>query len=154
MQKRMSPVLTVSILMVFFFCVAHAQMAGKAWEKTVTLPSGEVILDISGEWDFQCEFYGPFHFVKPTTYSANITQKGSSFSGVTLTDTKWQPKGTETIKGELDRDGFKAVYKQVHARGTFDNVYVFEPCGWKISENGNKIMLDCGERIRATLTRK
>jgi hypothetical protein len=154
MRKETALFSIVLTVVIFHFSLAHAQMAGKAWDKTVTLPGGEAILDMSGEWDFQCEFYGPFYWVKPTTYSANITQEGSSFSGVTLTDTKWQPKGTETIKGELDRDGFKAVYKQVHARDTYDDVYVFEPCEWEISENGNKVMLDCGERIRATLNRR
>ena len=154
MPKRISIILTVVIVIVSFLYVANAQKGEKGWLKTVTLPSADVILDMSGEWDFQCEFYGSFYWVKPTTYSANITQEGSSFSGVTLTDTKWQPKGTETIKGELDRDGFKAVYKQVHARDTYDDVYVFEPCEWEISENGNKVMLDCGERIRATLNRR
>jgi len=33
-------------------------MTEEGWKKTVTLPSGEVILDMSGEWDDQQEFLG------------------------------------------------------------------------------------------------
>jgi hypothetical protein len=40
-----------ALLKITFASVAIAQMAAKGWEKTVTLSSGEVLLDMSGEWD-------------------------------------------------------------------------------------------------------
>ena len=52
----------VFALLVASASVAIAQMAEKGWKKTVTLQSGEAILDMSGEWDTQGEFYGPFWF--------------------------------------------------------------------------------------------
>ena len=151
-KTSIAPVLVFALL-IAFASVAIAQMAEKGWKKTVTLPSGEVILDISGEWDVLSEFYGPFNWVEPVQGIAKITQEGTTFTGVKQTASKWRPKGTETIKGELDKDGFKAVYIDVHETGT-DDIYVWEPCKWKISENRNKVVLDCGERIKATFTRR
>jgi hypothetical protein len=58
MARRISILLIVLIATVSFLYVAHAQMAGKAWEKTVTLSSGELILDMSGEWDVFYDHYG------------------------------------------------------------------------------------------------
>jgi len=58
-KTSIAPVVAFAFLIVFA-SVAIAQMAKKRWEKTVTLPSGEVILDISGEWDLLYEKYGPF----------------------------------------------------------------------------------------------
>ena len=50
MAKRIGILVMALIAMVSFLYSGHAQMGGKAGEKTVTLPSGEVILDMSGEW--------------------------------------------------------------------------------------------------------
>jgi hypothetical protein len=142
------------VLLISFASFSIAQTAKKDWEKTATLPSSEVILDMSGEWNFRNEFYGPFYWVQPTEYTVMIKQEGASFIGVMQTATKYSAKGSETIKGELDKDGFKQVYKMVHEVGTMDDVYVWELCTWEISQHGNKVMLDCGERIKSTVTRK
>jgi hypothetical protein len=153
MKKTSIAPMLILALFITFASVAIAQMAAKGWEKTVTLSSGEVILDISGEWDVLAEFYGPFKRIEPVQGIVKITQEGTTFTGVNLTS-KWRPKGTKIIQGELDKDGFKAVYLDVHETGTMDDSYVWEPCKWKISEKGNKIDLDCGERVKETLTRK
>jgi len=128
-------------------------MAGKGWEKTVTLPSGEVVLDISGEWDNQKKFYGFFGFLAPVQDIVKFTQEGTKFNGVKQIGTKWIPKGTETIKGELDKDGFKVVYSYIGS-SALDGSLKWEECKWEISENGNKVNLDCGGRAKMTLTRK
>ena len=142
------------VLLISFASFSIAQTAKKDWEKTATIQSGGVILDMSGEWNFRNEFYGPFYWVEPVEYTAVIKQEGTKFIGVMLTETKWGGKDTETIKGELDKNGFKTVYKRVHEVGTWDDVYVWELCKWEISEHGNKVMLDCGERIKSTVKRK
>ncbi len=49
MKKTLTAQVLVFSLLIAFASVAIAQMAQKGWKKTVTLPSGEVILDISGE---------------------------------------------------------------------------------------------------------
>jgi len=51
-KASITPVLVFALL-IAFASVAFAQMAKKGWEKTVTLPNGEVILDMSEEWDAQ-----------------------------------------------------------------------------------------------------
>jgi hypothetical protein len=131
---------------------ARAEMAKEGWKKTITLPSGEVILDMSGEWDLLYEKYGPFiggHISDILT----ITQEGTTFTAVKQIGSQWVPKGAETIKGELDKDGFKAVYVYIGAY-PIDGSFIWEPCKWEISENGNKVVLDCGDRVKATLTRR
>ena len=151
----MKKIAIASILTLFcaFMCVFDARdvSAQEGWEKTLTLPGGEVILDMSGEWDILSEFYGELSWVQPCSDLLLITQKGNTFSAVKQIGTRWLPKGTELIKGELDRDGFKAVYNYI---GDIDGTYGWEKCKWEISENGNKVVLDCGERVKATLTRK
>ena len=152
-KMSIAPVLVYAFLIVFT-SVAIAQMAKKGWEKTVTLPNGEVILDMSGEWGMLNEGYGPFSFRGPLTDILTITQEGTAFTAVKQIGSRWVPKGAETIKGELDKDGFKAVYHYVHAREVWTDEFIWEPCKWEITENGNKVALDCGERVRATLTRR
>ncbi len=149
-KTLIAPVVAFAFLIVFA-SVAIAQAAEKGWEKTVTLPSGEVILDMSGEWDLLYEKYGPFR--GKISDILTITQEGTTFTAVKQIGSWVIPKGAETIKGELDKGGFKAVYVFIGAYPR-DGTFVWEPCKWEINENGNKVMLDCGERIRATLTRR
>lgn len=155
MKKTSIAQVLVFVLLIAFGSFASAQMAGKPWEKTVTLPRGEVILDMNGEWDIKSEIYGPFSAfpVKPDPDILTITQWGDEFTAVKQTGSVHIPKGGETIKGELDKDGFKAVYLYtltVELDGTLEWV----ECKWEISENGNKVLLDCGERVKSTLTRR
>ena len=58
-KTSIAPVLILAFF-IAFASFAIAQMAAKGWEKTVTLSNGEVILDMSGEWDVLYEFYGLF----------------------------------------------------------------------------------------------
>ena len=152
-MKKMSiaPVL-VFVLLIAFASVAIAQMAKQKWEKTVALPSGEVILDMSGKWDILSEFYGELSWVQPCSDLLMITQQGNTFSAVKQIGTQYLPKGTELIKGELDKDGFKEVQMYI---GDGTGMYSWDPCKkWEISENANKIVFDDGEGVKFTLTRK
>ena len=153
MKKTSIASVLVFALLVAFTSVAIAQMAEKGWKKTVTLPSGEVILDMSGEWDVLYEFYGIFSWVETCTDILTITQEGTTFTAVKKIGTIWVPKGVESIKGELDKDGFKAVYSYIGA-AAMDGSFTWELCKWKISGDGNKINLDCGERAKSTLSRR
>jgi hypothetical protein len=152
-KTSLPPVLILSFIFTFA-SAAIAQMTAKGWEKTVTLPSGEVILNISGEWDEQSEGYGPFSFLRLSPEILTITQEGTTFIAIKQIGSKWVPKGAETIKGELDKNGFKVVYSYMGLADIVDPSFVWEECQWEISEEGNKIDLDCGERIKRTLTRK
>ena len=61
-KTSITPVLVFAVL-IAFASVTIAQMAEEGWKKTATLPSGEVILDMSEEWEDQQEFYGLFSWV-------------------------------------------------------------------------------------------
>lgn len=56
-------------------------------------------------------------------------------------------KGSEQIKGELDKSGFKEVQIISGIAGNSD-------AKGQISEDGNQIIIDDGEKFRLTLTRK
>ena len=130
----------------FFISMAHAQMPGKTWEKTITLPNGDVILDMSGEWDAFIENYGRQFAAGSYNNVEKITQTGASFEAIRMMDDPWNFKGSQSFKGELDKAGIKKVTiigkgGSIEAKGI-------------ISENGNKIVIDDGEVVRLTLTRK
>jgi hypothetical protein len=135
-------------LSVAFVPISNVQAAEKGWEKTVTLPSGEVILDMSGDWDMLFEYRGMYSWLGSYRNIVLITQEGNTFTAVRKHDQDaMHPKGQELIKGELDKDGFKTVH---YNRGDVGWV----PCKWEISENGNKIVVDDDRVVKATLTRK
>jgi hypothetical protein len=150
--KKMSILLILLVVMISL--VAYAQKRGKKWEKTVTIPSGEVILDMSGEWDIFVEYYGAFYWLESIKTVTKITQNCTAFTGIRESANKWRPEGTEIIKGELDEKGFKQVFIELNRLETSEPVYDWELCAWEISENGNKISLDCGHCAQSTLTRK
>lgn len=146
MSKTISMVVAATIIMASFVCLVHAQAEQKGWEKTVILPTGEVILDISGEWDAINENYGPWSEYGTSQDVFTITQKESSFEAIRVKGNAYMPAGTAGARGELDEKGFKRVsiitaVGPVHAEGT-------------ISENGNKIIIDNGRMVKLTLTRK
>ena len=145
-----------SILTVFFTCTlafcAGTVTAQEGWEKTVTLPSGEKILDMRGEWDVVYEFYGRDSWVHEVfSIPKNIlliTQEGDTFRAVQQIGGERFPKGTERIKGELDKDGFKEVQICILSESNWT------PVKGEISEHGNKVVFDDEDRFRATLTRR
>ena len=153
----MKRIAMASILTLFFAItfalVVSADMAKEKWEKTVTLPNDEVILDMSGEWDMRLEGYGPFSWLGIKSDILTITQDGNTFTAVKQIGSEWVGKGAETIKGELGKDGFKAVYQYIGAKA-MDGSFAWEESKWEIRENGNKVMLDSGGRIKTTLTRR
>lgn len=143
MKRALIASVIVFVLMITFASVCVSQMAEKGWEKTVTLPSGEVILDMNGEWD--CLYESPG--VKSNSIVIEITHEGKTFMGIRLQDTPWWPKGTEAIKGELQGDGFKTVSRNRADLG-------WTRCKWEISKNGNKILLNEEGVVKLTLTRR
>ena len=154
MHKKKTALVSAFALLIFFASFVIAQQEKKRWDKTVTLPSGEVVLDMRGEWDYLHEGYGAFSYGGTFTDILTITQDATMFTAVKQIGSHWVPKGAETIKGELDKDGFKAVYHYIKASAALNEKFVWAPCKWKINENGNKVVLDCGGRVKATLTRR
>jgi acetyl esterase/lipase len=124
---------------------AQAQMTEKGL-KTITLPNGEVIPDLNGEWDAFIEPYGPWSIYVSYPNIIKIIHTGSSFIGIRMMNDPYYSKGWETFIGELDKSGFKKI-------GWKTNLGVLDAKG-QISEGGNKIIFDDGEKAKATLTRK
>ena len=154
MYKKTTALVSALALLIFFASLVIAQQKEKGWEKTVTLSSGEVILDMSGEWDMINEGYGVLDFRGTFKDILTVKQDGAMFAAFKQIGNEWVPKGSKTIKGELDKDGFKTVSHYIKVKEWWTGVFMWEPCKWEITENGNKVLLDCGERVRATLTRK
>lgn len=123
-----------------------AQTAEKGVKKTITLPNGEVIWDLNGEWNALGENYGPWSQFGTTRNIIKITQTGSSLVGIRMEGNPWMPPGSEAIRGELDKSGFKKI-QIISAMGPLDSK-------GQISEDGNKMIIDDGEKCRVTYTRK
>ena len=142
MVKKMFLVLMCFICLIIFISTLH----GQGSKKTITLPNGEVIWDLNGEWDGFREYYGPWSDFGSYPDVLKITQQGSSFVAIRMKLSGSLPSGSEAMRGELDKSGFKEVQIRTSV-GPFD-------CKGKISDDGNKIIVDDGYRVRLTATRK
>ena len=107
----------MALILGLVFTAAYAQMDNplkQGMPNTVTLSNGEVIYDLSGEWDaiYDNKGYGGINkdIVK-------ITQKGNEFVGIKLIGNQWMPKGSETVKGVLEKDGFKSLNTNSYSDG-------------------------------------
>jgi len=143
MVKKIFALLICFIGLTIFISILNCQ----GLVNTITLPNGEVVQDLNGEWDVLVEFYGPWISFNSYKGICKITQKGSSFTGVRIIDDKYNPKGTQNFRGELDKSGIKNVqyisnrWDPIDAKGI-------------ISEGGNIVIINDGEKIKVTLTRK
>jgi len=127
--------------------MAQAQTAENKWKKTIKLANGDVILDINGEWNAIVAHLRPGSYTGLESGITKITQRGSSFVGISMNALAAFRKGSEQIKGEIDKSGFKQLQIISGAMGNSD-------AKGQISEDGNQIIIDDGERFRLTLTRK
>lgn len=143
MVKKTLLVLICFIGLIIFISTLH----GQGSKKTITLPNGEVIWDLNGEWETFVENYGPLSTDKYQQIN-KITQTGSSFVAIRMIDDPWNLKGSESLQGEIDKSGIKKVWI-IGGGGSF----VSEAKG-QISDDGNKIKIDDGMNTRCTLTRK
>ena len=118
----------------------------KGLPNTVTLSNEEVVYKIDGEWNV---------VVKMVVSGEGenvwkIPQDGNKFVGISLKTGKYALKGTETIKGELEKNGFKSLYVKTSLEG-------WKPATAKINENCNKIVYKAkvrGHGLKITTTRK
>jgi hypothetical protein len=143
MVKKTFLVLICFIGLIILVSTLH----GQGSKKTITLPSGEVVCDLNGEWDVFIEsVYGG-----PTRDVFKITQQGSSFVAIRMMGNPYMPPGSEGARGELDKNGFKKV-QIMSAMGLLDSK-------GQISDDGNKMVIDSinrpdGVKVRQTYTRK
>jgi len=134
--------------MVSFLFIAQAQTEEQGWKKTITLPSGEVVCDLNGEWVAIVENYGPAASWGNFAQMSKITQTGSSFVAIRMIDDPYSQRGAQQLQGELDKSGIKKV-RIIMRSGKL----TLEAKG-QISDDGNKIVIDSGIGHRWTLTRK
>jgi hypothetical protein len=144
MVKKTFLVLICLISSIIFISTLHGQGSKKA----ITLPNGEVVCDLNGEWDTFVENYGPNAFAGSYLQVNKITQTGSSFVSVRMIDDPMNLKGSQSLQGELDMGGIKKVTITGNS-----GMFVSEAKG-QISVDGNKIIIDDRSQVRVTLTRK
>ncbi len=143
MVKKTFLVLICFISLIIFISTLH----GQGSKKTITLPNGDVVWDLNGEWDAFVENYGPYAFAGSYPQIEKITQTGSSFIAIRMIPDPRHPKiGSQSLQGEIDKNGIKTV-TIFATRGPL-------AAKGQISEDGNKIVIDDGETARLTLTRK
>ena len=129
--------------------LAFAQVAKPAAMKTIKLPNGQEVFDISGEWDVLVENYGEYaqFGTYPNVAQITIRESDGSFHAVRMKPNPppGKPAGTLIMVGNLDKNGITKL-----------DVVASEkiPSTWKISENGNKINVDAPNKTRLTFTRK
>jgi hypothetical protein len=135
------------VAMVSFLFIAQAQTEEQGWKKTITLPSGEVVCDLNGEWDVV--FYWRAQFIPPGSGKNRwkITQQGNSFQGIRMIGRDGFPKGSLAIEGELDKNGFTKVIYLMGGNSAF------YPRA-KISKDGNTIELKQSDMYEMELTRR
>jgi hypothetical protein len=138
------------ITFIVWMGLAFAQTAKPAAMKTVKLPNGDEVFDISGEWDVVVEHYDSWaHFgTYPQLYK--IAQEGTSFTAIRLKDSPpptTGKAGAKCMQGEVDKNGVKKI-EVISGQGSI------LPSDCKISEDGNKINIDVPHKARQTLIRK
>lgn len=150
MKRRITIWAVCFVALIVWMGLAAAQTAKPAAMKTVKLPSGEEVFDISGEWDVLVENYDALSHFGTYRQLYKITQEGSSFTGIRLKDSPppaFAKAGSKCMQGEVDKSGVKKL----------DFIFApwdIWPSNFKISEDGNKVSIDSPQKTRLTLTRK
>ena len=146
MLKKTGIRLLALAAMVSILFIAQAQTQEQGWKKTITLPSGEVVCDLNGEWDLFFVGRGEWALFGQYRDVVKITQQGNSFEGIRMIGAQFFPKGEVAVEGDLDTDGFKKLIFKT-SRGYHNHK-------GKISKDGNKIEFNQGNLYDVELTRK
>ena len=114
--------------------------------KTVKLSSGEAVPDLRGTWKVDYEYYGIYRALTGYCNMVTILQDQNQFVAIVNASDQVVAMGTEAIRGELIRNGFKTVQIFTKDKGWLD-------CEGVISGNGDQIVL-VEKTQKRTLTRK
>lgn len=146
MVRIILALLITTALCLTFGSVAEPVMAQQlkpGMPNTITLPNGEVVYDLNGEWeavyDLAARWGGGIEQRESSKDIVRITQEGNQFVGVKLIGDQWVGKNQEAVKGELEENGFKKVHAFAH--DTRQSRAIWVPSKGKISEDGNKIVI-------------
>jgi hypothetical protein len=114
--------------------------------KTVKLSGEAAVPDLRGVWKVDYEYYGIYRALTGYCNMVTMFQDENKFVAIVNASDQVVAMGTETIRGELSRNGFNAVQLFTKDRGWLD-------CEGVISANGNQIVL-VEKTQKRTLTRK
>ena len=146
MFKKPGVMLSGLVVMGFFLMIAQARAEEQGWQKALTLPSGEVVCDLNGEWDFLWVGRGEFKAFGHVADVLQITQRGNSFEGVRMIGNPFNLKGSLALAGELDHNGFKKLF-YIGGGGS-------GPARGKISPDGKTIEIKVSNSFDLELTRR
>jgi len=112
-----------------------------------TINSNNVAINLIGEWDTVSDLkeYGVYKDV------VQITQTGNTFVGIKLIGTQFSPKGSETIKGDVEDNIIRSMFLKT--------TLGWLPAEWIVNEQGDEILMkvhmdSIGLTIDVKLTRK
>ena len=147
-MKRISVILIIGLVLVACGEQTEPLMPlDKGAPNTVTLSTGDVVYDISGEWDAIIG-YGAYGGDQKDI--VKINQDGNKFTGfVTIGHTGFKI-GEELLTGELEKNGFKSIQRMSLSSGRISS-------SGKIDESCKTIIVKSGDRghsFSMTLTRK
>jgi hypothetical protein len=108
---------------------------GEGQRKTITLQSGEVICDLNGEWDVIVENVGSLSWAGSYPQLWKITQTGADGVGIRMIDDPYNSKGSQVIRGQLDKTGFRVL--QLISAASPSGV----DAKGEISEDGNGLII-------------
>ena len=138
MIRKLAMWLVCFVAIIAWAGLPFAQTAKPAAMKTVKLPNGQEVFDISGEWDTAVENLGAKSRYGAYPQVFKITQEGNSFTGIRMKDNPppaHGKAGSKCIQGEVDKNGIKKLE-------IITGVGQYLPAVSKISEAGNKITID------------
>ena len=149
-MKRLLVVFVVCL--VFVACSEEIQplkSLQKGMPNTIALSTGDVVYDITGEWEtiLRSGAIGTFETI------FKITQEGNKFVGIATIETPFSHEGSECIRSELEKNGFKSVEMNTL-------LFAWLPSIGKIDDGCNKIVVETrigqkgGNTLTTTLTRK
>ncbi len=121
------------VCLVFVACSEEIQplkTLQKGMPNTIALSAVDVVYDITGEWD---AIYRSSSLGNSETI-LKITQEGNKFVGISSIGTKFIDKGSEYIKGELEKNGFKYIERNTRYLGWMPSI-------GKIDDGCNKIVV-------------
>ena len=96
------------VAMVSILFITQAQTEEQGWKKTITLPSGEVVCDLNGEWDWVWTGRGPLVGLGRDRDIIKITQQGNSFKGIHMKGYRSALKGSVAIEGNSIKMGLRS----------------------------------------------
>ena len=150
-MKRRTTIATICMLAVIAWTgTVSAQASSSSAMKTVKLPTGEEVFDLSGTWDVKVENYGNYANYGSYQQTFQIKQEGKSFKAIRLQDSPPPSTGKAgggSALGEVDKSGIRKL-DLISGGGSLLSAK------WQVSKDGNRIDIDAPNFVRQTWTRK